>query len=202
MFAFQDKVQSLSRRWIFSTGLALLLLSGLFGCSGSSNRTETEGSGPPLVLPATTQILLEARLTGVVSEADWKEANENSVRCVIDRGYSAKNAWIPYRGLDAILETLADSSQETQILLADFQNCHVRYGFYVSGLYSYLYGGQSGNKSDDIPQQIYQCLLERNLIPASVNFDEYLVDFETPDIPLYGPERGPGFKACFDLFTA
>jgi hypothetical protein len=152
-------------------------------------------------------ILLRARQTGAVSEADWKEANNLTVACLQERGFPTE---VSYEGAETIFQTFPDPQQTDEQraqMRAAITDCS-KLSVQVNSLYRYIYGDPANQDPNHVPRAIYDCLIEADLIPESTAYEEFFADFSSQggtesgsgegETSLYGPDRGPGFQECWD----
>jgi len=205
-------------RWKALLPVVVLLIAGTGGCEGSQE-TASDKTLPatlaeyidgivPQLDPETVDaeqfiILNQAKLTGAISEADWKEVNQRTAECLQEKsGYPTT---VVYEGANAYLQqnqgTELPSGDTDRQIERDTIACVDQFSGAVNTVYRYLYGGPMYRDPEFVPRAIYDCLKDKELIPKSVTWEEFEADYwsstQNPDDKIYGPEAGPGFDTCW-----
>ena len=148
--------------------------------------------------PEQFRILEQAKQTGAISEADWKEVNEQSVQCIREKtGY--EDVSVIYHKAGTVIQItmgadLPTEEQNEQRVQAQI-DCSREYAGAVNAVYLYLYGGPMYRDQEFVPRAVYACLKEGKLIPNSVTWEKFAADyFSFSHYEEYGYSGGPGFE--------
>lgn len=138
------------------------------------------------------EVLTEAKETGQISEADWKEANNRFKECMADLG---RDVEIIYEGSRALVMEEADGpdkqAMENNAAERNQENmqCHKKTSGFINEVYEYI-NGNSGGSVDDVQRAVLNCLIERELIPADTTYEQFVTDLEQNEGKQYGPSGG------------
>ncbi len=183
------------------TGLALAFAVILTGCAtadpdpgitGGAPAAESSGTLDQLIADGLAnaksdfqrQVLEKAQETGQISEADWKEANNQHKECMAAKGYTIE---IIYQGSRALVQGEADNTGSVDEQKAAGERsqqanteCYEKTAAFINEIYAYLNGGQEsgGMDGDTVQRAVLACLIDRGLAPDNTSYDEFLADLE------------------------
>lgn len=200
------------------TVFALAAAMMLTGCApGTGNATDMTGGAPNSAegsVPSDTleqmiadglanaksdfqrEVLTKAKTTGEISEADWKEANNQNKECLAAKGF---NVEILYEGTKVLVQHEINES-ETQAQAEEWnqatQTCYEKTSSFINEIYSYLAGDENGQgfDGDTAQRAVLACLIERKLVPADTSYDEFVADLEQNNGKQFSGQGQPNEK--------
>jgi len=138
------------------------------------------------------EVLTQAQETGTISEADWKEAHSQEKKCLADQGYTVE---MIYEGTKVLTQSEIDeneSSADAEKRKQASMECYEKTSSFINEIYSYLNGdGEAGMDGDTVQRAVLACLIERELVPAELAYDEFVADLEQNDGKQYAPNGQP-----------
>lgn len=135
------------------------------------------------------KVLEKAKKTGKISEADWKEANNQNKECMASLGYDIE---ITYEGSKVLMLMEAEGGEDdpaNEKRRQDSIECGDKTSAYINEIYSYLVGDQPDG--DEQLRAIFNCIIENELAPKDTTFDEFESDLEQNDGKQYGMSDDP-----------
>lgn len=185
-------------------GLALVSVLALAGCSSTPPEPRPSNSGSngseTLTQMIDTglanaqsdfqeEVLTEAKKTGQISEADWKEANNRYKTCLTEQGFQVE---IIYRGSTVQIQGEVDGKQtpaDREARQKADLSCYQKTAAHINEIYAYLNDDGSGNglDGDTVQRAVLACLIDRELAPADTTYDEFVADLEQNDGKQFAP---------------
>lgn len=144
------------------------------------------------------EVLVRAKKTGKISEADWKEANNQTKECMAALGYDID---ITYEGSNVLMFMDAEGDEDdpaNKKRRQDSMECGDKTSAYINEIYSYLAGDQPDG--DEQLRAVFDCIIENELAPKDTTFDEFEADLEQNDGEQYGMSDDPdktGITKCW-----
>ncbi|UBH05876.1 hypothetical protein K8P10_001387 [Leucobacter sp. Psy1] len=119
------------------------------------------------------EVLEKAKETGEISEADWKEANNQKKECMAAMGYEMD---VVYEGSKVLWIMDLDEAEDEEAQKKrdrDTIDCSEKTSAYIDEIYSFLAGDQPGADGSDPLRAVFDCLVKNDLIPKDTTFDEF-----------------------------
>lgn len=140
------------------------------------------------------EVLNQAQKSGEISEADWKEANEQYKSCLIAAGQDVElvyeGAQVHVRGEAKEGGDPTDEKAQQQEREQDIE-CYEKTSMYINEIYAYLNGDGSEHDSEEIERSVYDCLIETGVIPPETTFDEFSSELSKDEGPQISNEDTP-----------
>lgn len=146
-------------------------------------------------------VLQKAKETGEISEADWKEANNQKKECMAALGYDLE---IVYEGSKVMWLMDLDEEEDDAALKKRDQaslDCSDKTNAYINEIYSFLAGDQPGADGSDPLRAVFDCLIDNELIPEDATFDEFNADLEHNEGQQFTGEGTPDEDAISDCWA-
>lgn len=186
------------------TAMVLPLTLLLSGCAGDSEVRvdESENTLQALIDDGLAnaksdfqkEVLNKAQKSGEISEADWKEANEQYKSCLIDAGQDVE---LVYEGSQVLVkgevneggEPGDDEAQQREH--EEDAECYEKTSMYINEIYAYLNDDGSEQNHEEVERAVYDCLIETGVIPKDTTFDEFSSELSKDEGPQISNEETP-----------
>jgi hypothetical protein len=188
------------------------LVALLAGCAtNTQSPTAATASLAPVIVESLSQaeaegidefsaeVLQEVRVTGEISEADWKQANNNWIACVASLGASGS---IEYQGTHtqytvAVPPELAPDTAGANAVMDSVDRLCTDRNRWVNIIYDLLYRASWKSDPRQVDERVIACLQERGLAPDSLTYEELEADIDAGDASRYGPSSSEAVAACW-----
>lgn len=127
-------------------------------------------------------MLTQAKESGQISEADWKEANNRYKTCLSENGHKVE---LVYEGSRVLIMEEGSPGMSAQDMQASGQErskddleCYGKTSAFINEVYTYLNGGSDKPDGDTTQRAVLTCLIDRKLVPANTTYDEFVADLE------------------------
>lgn len=121
------------------------------------------------------EVLAEAQKSGEISEASWKEANEQYQSCLTDLGRNVElvyvGAQVQIRGEVEADEAIDEASRQKE--REEDTACYEKTSMYINEIYAYLHDDSAEEENDQLERAVYACLIETKVIPKDTTFEEF-----------------------------
>lgn len=140
------------------------------------------------------EVLSKAQESGEISEADWKEANEQYESCLIDAG---QNVELVYEGSQVLVKGEVNEGGEPgddetrQREREENAKCYEKTSMYINEIYAYLNDGGTEQDHEEVERAVYECLIETGVIPKDTTFDEFASELAKDEGPQISNEETP-----------
>ena len=142
------------------------------------------------------EVIAEAKKSGVISEADWKEANNRYVECLTLKGHKVELIYEGTKVLTVEETSERESEQERQRRRRSDHECYEKTSAFINDIYTHLNGGPGSEKSgDEVLRAVFACLIDRELVPKDTTFDQFAADLQTNEGKAFGGEGEPNDEA-------
>lgn len=202
-----------------AASLSLVLAAVLGGCSTNTSSSaeedstaQTSDSVSELIEDGLAnaqsefqrEVLEKAQKSGTISEADWKEANNQFLDCMIDKGHDMELVYegsqVMVRGEAGANEAPGGDEAEQTARQEDFSDCSAKTSDYINEIYSYLNSDGSTQDPEEIERAVYDCLIESEVIPKDTTFDEFSRELSSGEGTQVTDENTPEgeYDACWE----
>lgn len=187
---------------VFAIVLPFTLL--LSGCSGDTEMRVDESTDTLQELiddglanaksDFQKQVLKKVQEKGELSEADWKEANEQYKACLIAAGHDVE---LVYEGTQVLIKGKVSEGGEPgdeeaqQREREQDTECYEKTSMYINEIYAYLNDDGSEQDHEEVERAVHECLIDTGVLPESTTFEEFSAELKKDEGPQISNEDTP-----------